>query len=407
MLTNYLKLAIKVLLRRKFFTFVSFFGVCFTLTVLIVATAMLDHEFAAHYPELKLDRMVGVHRARMTGPTESRDAAAGYRVIERTARKLEGAERITVFQLQEQVAAYQDGRKLTLWLKHTDGEFWRVFDFEFVQGVPYTTIDEERASFVAVINESTSRALFGGASAVGKSIEVDGQRFRITGVVRDVPFTRLRPFSDVWVPISTMKSVAYREEMIGSFMAVVLARQKSDIPGLRRQFDELVRAMPLPDPRRWTRYETGLETQFESLAKTMELPSAIVLRGIFLLFAVLFMTLPAINLVNLNLSRILERSSEIGVRRAFGATRTTLVGQFVVENVVLTLIGGVLALGLSALTLSLINGSGLIPYSQFTINFRIFFWGFVIALAFGLFSGVYPAWRMSRMSPVTALKGNA
>jgi len=407
MLTNYLKLAIKVLLRRKFFTFVSFFGVCFTLTVLIVATAMLDHEFAAHYPELKLDRMVGVHRARMTGPGQSRSSAPGYRAIERTVRKLEGAERITVFQLHEQVAAYQDGRKLTLWLKHADGEFWRVFDFEFVEGVPYTTIDEERASFVAVINESTRRALFGTASAVGKTIEVDGQRFRITGVVRDVPFTRLRPFSDIWVPISTMKSAAYREEMIGSFMAVVLARQKSDIPGLRRQFDELVRAMPLPDPRRWTRYETGLETQFESLAMTMELPSPAVLRGIFLLFAVLFMTLPAINLVNLNLSRILERSSEIGVRRAFGATRTTLVGQFVVENVVLTLIGGVLALGLSAVTLSLINGSGLIPYAQFTINFRIFLWGLVIALAFGLFSGVYPAWRMSRMSPVTALKGNA
>ncbi|MFA6956797.1 MAG: FtsX-like permease family protein [Thermoanaerobaculia bacterium] len=407
MLTNYLKLAIKVLLRRKFFTFVSFFGVCFTLTVLIVATAMLDHEFSAHYPELKLDRMVGVHRARMSGPTNSRDAAAGYRVIERTVRKLEGAERITVFQLHEQVAAYQDGRKLTLWLKHADGEFWRVFDFDFVEGAPYSQVDEERAGFVAVINESTRRALFGGASALGKSIEVDGQRFRITGVVRDVPFTRIRPFSDVWVPISTMKSASYREEMIGSFMAVVLAKQKGDIPALRRQFDELVRAMPLPDPVRFTRYETALETPFESLARTMELPSPNALRGIFLLFAVLFMTLPAINLVNLNLSRILERSSEIGVRRAFGATRATLIGQFVVENVVLTLIGGVLALGLSAITLSLINGSGLIPYAQFTINFRIFLWGFVIALAFGLFSGVYPAWRMSRMSPVNALKGNA
>ena len=53
------------------------------------------------------------------------------------------------------------------------------------------------------------------------------------------------------------------------------------------------------------------------------------------------MLLPAINLVNLNVSRILERASEIGVRKAFGASSRTLVGQFVVENVVLTLVGGV------------------------------------------------------------------
>ena len=63
------------------------------------------------------------------------------------------------------------------------------------------------------------------------------------------------------------------------------------------------------------------------------------------------MTLPAINLINLNLSRILERASEIGVRRAFGARRGTLLGQFLVENIVLTFVGGILGLFFSALVL--------------------------------------------------------
>ena len=60
------------------------------------------------------------------------------------------------------------------------------------------------------------------------------------------------------------------------------------------------------------------------------------------------MLLPTLNLVNINISRIMERASEIGVRKAFGASSRTLVGQFVVENIILTLVGGAFGLVLSA-----------------------------------------------------------
>jgi putative ABC transport system permease protein len=75
----------------------------------------------------------------------------------------------------------------------------------------------------------------------------------------------------------------------------------------------------------------------------------------------LFMLLPTVNLVNLSVSRILERASEIGVRKAFGASSRTLVGQFVVENVTLTLVGGLLGLALSQMALSLLNRTGSYP----------------------------------------------
>jgi putative ABC transport system permease protein len=93
------------------------------------------------------------------------------------------------------------------------------------------------------------------------------------------------------------------------------------------------------------------------------------------------------------------------VRKAFGASSLTLVGQFIVENVLLTLIGGGIGLVGSLLTLEAFSRSGFIPYAEFHLNYRIFLYGLALALFFGLFSGVYPAWKMSRLNPIDALKG--
>ena len=117
------------------------------------------------------------------------------------------------------------------------------------------------------------------------------------------------------------------------------------------------------------------------------------------------MILPTVNLVNINISRIMERASEIGIRKSFGASSRTLVGQFIVENIILTFIGGIISLILSAIILNIINSSGIIPYVQLGLNFSIFWTSLFIVLFFALFSGVYPAFKMSRLRPVEALKG--
>ena len=119
----------------------------------------------------------------------------------------------------------------------------------------------------------------------------------------------------------------------------------------------------------------------------------------------LFMLLPALNLVNINVSRTLERSAEIGVRKAFGATAGTLAGQFLLENIFLTLLGGALGLGLAAGALHLLNGSHFLPYSAFALNGRVFGVGLGAVLFFGVLSGAYPAYKMSKLTAVKALKG--
>ena len=117
------------------------------------------------------------------------------------------------------------------------------------------------------------------------------------------------------------------------------------------------------------------------------------------------MLMPTINLVNINVSRILERSSEIGVRKAFGASSATLIGQFLVETIFLTLIGGLLGLGLSGAMMQLINDSNVIAHARLALNWRIFAMGMGLSVLFGLISGVYPAYKMSKLQAVEALKG--
>ena len=411
MLTSYLKLAWKVLLRRKFFAFASLFGVSFTLVVLTMAAAVLDHVFAPHPPETRLARTLGVYGLAMSGPESTRIGHAGYAFLDRYVRDLPGAEAVTLFQVQRRLDSYLGERKVTSWVKRTDGAYWRVLDFDFVEGQPFGEEDERQARPVAVINETTRMRFFGDGPAVGKTLEVDRQRFRVVGVVRDVPILRFVAFADIWVPVSTARSDAYKREDIGDFMALVLA-DPSRLAGLRAEFDHRLATAQPSDPKTFDHFSGGLETPFDFISRNLfsarlEQARPAMLAGVLATLAVLFMALPAINLVNLNLSRILERSSEIGVRKAFGASRRTLVGQFIVESLLLSIVGGALGLLLSALLLGLLDGSGAIPYLQLSLNHRVFGWGLLFTTAFGLLSGIYPAWRMSRLHPVEALRGRS
>ena len=127
--------------------------------------------------------------------------------------------------------------------------------------------------------------------------------------------------------------------------------------------------------------------------------------AIISLIVFLFMLMPTINLVNINVSRIMERSSEIGVRKAFGASSGTLIGQFLVENIFLTLIGGLIGFLLSVVVLEIIADSGVIPYAQLGLNWRVLAIGMGLTIVFGIISGVYPAYKMSKLQAVEALKG--
>ncbi|MFD1871775.1 ABC transporter permease [Hymenobacter bucti] len=414
MLLSYLKIAWKVLLRRKFFTAISLFGISFTLMILLVVYSFFDFAVGPHQPELRSDRLLFVNRMQLLyrGGGQN-NSSVGYAFLNQAVRGMRTPEKVSVSEANPGTAvAYVGQQTLKLDQRRTDGEFWQVLDFDFVAGRPYNGREVRDAAHVAVINETTARRYFGStAGAVGHTIEVDAMRYRVVGVVHDVPVMRLMTYADVWTPITTTPDDLRKPDLLGAYQAIVLARSPAEVPQIQAEYDQLIARQPIPDPKIYERLVSHALPLLTNL--TARFSGGEVAPGggnrfmrLLLTLGLLFMLLPALNLVNINVSRTLERSGEIGVRKAFGATAGRLVGQFLLENIFLTLLGGVLGLGLAAGALALLNSSHFIAYSEFGLNGRVFALALGIVLFFGVLSGAYPAYKMSKLHAVKALKGD-
>lgn len=410
MFRSHLKLAWKILLRRKFFTLISLVGISLTLVVLMTVSTIMDNTFGAMKPETKLDRTIVVQRAHLSGENIDMSSNPGWRLLDGYLRDLPGVEDYTFHTEPAGVTSYVNGERVDSYLKGADAAFWRVNEFTFLEGGPFGEADVANANPVAVVNLATRRRFFGSEPALGRTIEADGLRYRVVGVVPNV--SRLRHvFADLFVPLTVSKTTEWKDELLGRFYGTYVAKDARSVAVIQRAVRERVSKVPVP--KGFKTFDASADTAFASLAREIfsgpgdtQSPAlkAKVAVGVV---AFLFMLLPAINLINLNVSRILERAPEIGVRKAFGASSRRLVLQFVTENVVLCLVGGVVGFLLSLVALRLVADAALIPYAEFHVSARAFGWALVLTLAFGLLSGVYPAWRMSRLDPIRALRGGS
>src|SRR5688572_740967 len=412
MLKNYIKIAWKVLLRRKFFTFISLFGISFTLMILMVASAMLDHVNGPVTPETRIERLLFVNFVKMEGKEGTMTVLPSYHYLNTYVRKMQTPEKMAFSSIPQSVNTYVNNQRLKLDMKYTDAAFWEILEFKFLEGKAFNTKDVGNANRVAVISKNTSNQYFGeGVLAVGKYIEVNNEKFRVGGVVEDVPISRLNSYANIWVPLSTSPENLTSTGLTGEFMAILLAPTAADIPKLQAEYQQIIKQVKLPDPKRFNKFSSNADGILEGIVREIigdENNNRIgVFYGILFLIIILFMLMPTINLININVSRILERSSEIGVRKAFGASSHALIGQFLVENIFLTLLGGAIGFLLSEIMLLIISDSGLIPHAQLGLNIRVFAIGIGLSLLFGIISGVFPAYKMSRLNAVEALKGGS
>lgn len=413
MLRNYLLTAYKVFMRRKLFTAINLACIVLTLVVLMVISALLETAFFPSGVEGRSDRMLQVYGMRSVSAdySDMRTTLMGYKSIDKYLKPIKGVERVSAFTVTTSVSAYQGDRVSTLDMRRVDADYWKILDFKLLAGRLPDEADEQAGRMVAVINASTARQLFGSGKAVGQPLSVGGQAFQVIGVVEDV--LQINSYADIWAPLSTFPSTNYQNELTGNFAAMILAHDAADLPRIRREIERIAKTYVTEDPHTYSSTVFWADSKLDVFARALMDNQSRADSGAGTLLAMIgggmlvFMLLPALNLVNLNTGRILERSSEIGVRKAFGATSAHLVGQLVVENVLLCLAGGLLGLACARLALWWLEASQLIPYLEVHINLAVFGFGMLLAFVFGLLSGVIPAWKMSRLDPVHALKGTA
>ncbi|WP_224998373.1 ABC transporter permease [Cesiribacter sp. SM1] len=409
MLRNYLKMALKVLNRRRFYTFISMFGITLTLAILMIVASFWEHLVGVQGPEVNQERSLLIVNMRMKGKagfTISSTNSIHY--LEEYVSKLQTPENMSFYSIAFAVSTFIDGQKVSMDRKFTDANFWQVMQHKFTEGRSYTAEEVAQRQPVVVIARSLKEDLFGQASAVGKELKVGEDRFKVIGVIEDTPVTRIHSYGTLYVPITLDKKYGIDKSFTGEYMATLVAKDKASVQAMQQEYKALVSQIENPDPSQYESFSTNADPYLAAFSRMIlgdaDDSGINTLYTVLFVLAFLFMLLPTVNLMNINISRIMERASEIGVRKAFGASSFALIIQFIVENLVLTLLSGVLAFVVAWVALQAINSASIIDHMELSINMEVLWAGLIFTILFGLLSGVYPAWRMSRLHPAEALK---
>ena len=407
MLKNYLKITWKVLMRNKMFTAISLFGICFTLTILLVAASFYDFYTKPNYPARKGDNLTFLHQIKIYGQKLGKNrynnaytGEASYYLLDRCVRTLQTPQNISVFSsFQEKVDGFVNNERIELKIKYTDAAFWEILDFKFIEGRSYNSKEDKESQSIAVINRTLAEKYFGAPNkAIGKQLKAEQHTFTIIGVVEDAPGSSFFYYANIWVPNGTFPSNLQHRTLKGDFMAVLQLNKANDKKQANQELQTQLNKLEFPYGK-YNYIETQLSDTIESFFR-----SSAMFKLLFYLLILIFILIPSLNLVNINLTRFQERMSEIGIRKSFGAHKNLLVGQFITENIVLTFIGGILAFIVSYFILKSLQPLDILPKYGFILNIRILIAGVGLCFLFGFISGVLPAYRMAKLQIITSLK---
>ncbi|MEE9374038.1 MAG: FtsX-like permease family protein [Saprospiraceae bacterium] len=443
MISNYIKLAIRVLGRNKFFTAITLFGISFTLAILMLIISVLETEVGETPPLTDKDKMVILPSLQLkrqfydtiyaydttmyksaqiidttftlkeNGSNNSNNEFAHW-FLDKHLSKVPNAKNYTFFKSGEIFNSYVNNSKVEMRVTFTDHRFWEVLDFQFVEGFGFGAQSVEREEPVAVITTDLADKYYGRTNnIIGEMIEMDGKNYKIMGLVEPAGVSLLAV--DIIVPYThaAIGSVRSNESGFGGYMAIFLGETSADIKLIKEDIKYINSKTEVPvaaqgkyDIIKFDAFGYHETYAGQILDLNDEAKSLWIMKLIMMGLIGLFILLPTLNLINLNVSRIMERSSEIGVRKAFGADQRVILTQFVIENIVQTFIGGLIGLVMAIVLLNVINEAKLMGDIILKLNLRFFIYSFLICLLFGLVSGILPAYKMSKMHVVTALKQN-
>jgi putative ABC transport system permease protein len=274
-------------------------------------------------------------------------------------------------------------------------DFQRVQDYRFESGQPLTDIDIRERRRVVVIGNDIAKNLFDGVDPVGQSIRIRGQQFTVAGVVAPKGRVLGQSFDGfVLMPIPAFES------LYGRRLTTTISIKMDDPAAMPAAMNRAEEAMRLahrlrPGEANDFNIETAdaLVDFWKKLTKTLfSIIPAVVAIGI---------VVGGVVIMNIMLMSVTERTREIGIRMAVGASRGDIQRQFLAESVAVSALGGLMGLALGALLAWLVAALSPLPA-------RVTPWSILVALALGasvgVLFGVYPASRASRLDPIDALR---
>ena len=310
-----------------------------------------------------------------------------------------GEQHVGMFRVGAVSVKYNGKKVAGTMLQGTTSEVARVTDLVFLEGRLFTDEEDKRASHVCVIGHDTWEELFGNESAIGKEVNVETGMYTVIGVLdkQKQPFGGGKNQADnmVYFPLGTFHNLHPEDKDV--WVSV-----KYDDPKYKSLVEEEIREMLRV--RRHVKVEAP--DNFEIFGPDSMLKLWGQLTGGLVAFMIAVssvgLMVGGVGVMNIMLVSVTERTREIGIRKAIGATRKTILTQFTTEAVTLCAVGGIVGVMAGAVLTWIVY---FLPIGlPATLSMLWVFIGFGVSCAIGLLFGIYPAWKAANLDPIEALR---
>ncbi len=310
--------------------------------------------------------------------------------VEKLAPEAFGAETVKRFQ-----------KSCDVTIVATSNTYFEIHDFEAQRGGRIFTRSEctSQDSAVALLGSKVSQTLFGGADPVGQTVKVGGAGYRIIGVMEkrgNLAFVNAD--KTVYIPIQSGLKRFFNRKWLNRVTVAVAV--DSELEEVEKQVSRVLRRTHKIRPGQDDDF--GVFNQEEVLQQIKQ--TMTVFKIVFYSIAGISLLVGGIGIMNIMLVSVTERTREIGVRMAVGARRGDILWQFLVEALVISLLGGALGLLLGAMFADVMENVLRQMNFKTEINATVISASLLTATLVGVCSGLYPAFKASRLDPVDALR---
>ena len=358
MIGKYLQQSFVMLKQNPLFSSLYIVGTGLAISMVMVLAVLYYIKVGDIYPETNRSRMLvatSVHMQNVEDNSWNNTWRFAGTFVKECFYPLRGVEAVTAVSDAESwfVKVKNVKRPFSALVKFTDTGFWRVFNFSFVAGKPFTEADFQSGICAAVISEDLAHQVFQKSDVVGEYIKLNYRDYRICGVVKSPSYAMNLSYSQVWLPYTCIPGYVENTsqwDVIGPFQVAILLPSAKDADGVKFQVDEYVRKF---NSQPHDGYRLLMHGQPYFHWKTLFYTNDMDDLDFFKVFremglwVLLLLLVPALNLSGMISSRMERRLPEIGLRKAFGATGKRLFSQVMWENLLLTCLGGVVGLIIS------------------------------------------------------------